>query len=69
MATYAEIQSYIRIKNGFAVKTCWIADVKNQFGLITRIAYNRKSSKRLHPCPGNKKKHIIEAFRHFKMIS
>jgi len=68
MATYKEIQKYIKEKYGFIPKTCWIADIKNQYGLTTRVSPNRKSEKRLHPCPKNKKKFLIQAFHHFEMI-
>ena len=68
MATYEEIQNYIGEKNGFTIKRCWIADVKNKFGLITRKAPNRRGTQRLHPCPKNKENYIIEALRHFEMI-
>lgn len=68
MATYKEIQNYIKEKYGFTVKTCWITDIKNKFGLTQRRAYNRRSFQRLHPCPKNKKRQIIEALRYFKMI-
>ncbi len=67
MATYIQIQNFIKNKYNFSVKTCWIADVKNQFGLTTKVAHNRKSSQRTHPCPENKKKYIAEALRYFKM--
>lgn len=68
MATYKEIQNYIKEKYKFVVQTCWIADIKNGFGLITRKAPNKKGSQRLYPCPQNKKSYIIEALRYFKMI-
>jgi hypothetical protein len=68
MATYKEIQNYIKEKYKFTVKTCWIADIKNKFGLITRKAPNRKGLQRLHPCPQSKESYIVEALRYFKMI-
>lgn len=68
MATYKEIQNYIKEKYRFSVKTCWIADIKNRFGLITRSAPNRKGEQRVHPCPKNKEVYIIEALKYFKMI-
>ncbi len=40
MATYKEIENYVRSNFGFVPKTCWIADVKSSFGLTKRIAYN-----------------------------
>ena len=68
MATYKQIQNYVKQKNGFIPKTCWIADIKSQYGLITRVAYNRKGKGRTNSCPKNKKKFIISTFRHFGMI-
>lgn len=68
MATYKEIENYIKEKNGFTVKGCWIADVKDKFGILTRISPRRKGKNRKHPCPKNKEKYIIEALRYFKMI-
>jgi hypothetical protein len=69
MGTYAQIQDYTKREYGYKAKTCWIADVKDGFGLITRKAHNRKSFQRIHPCPENKKENIVEALRYFKMIN
>ena len=69
MATYYQIQEYIKKKYGYSVKTCWIADVKEQCGLNPRIAPNREViSKRKHPCPDEKIKSIKDAFKEFGMI-
>ncbi len=68
MATYKQIQNYVKQKYGFIPKTCWIADLKSQYRLTTRVAYNRKGKERTYPCPKNKEKYIIEALRYFKMI-
>lgn len=52
MATYREIQDDIRSREGRAVKTCWIAHVKELNGLPLRSASNRRSaSERVYPCP------------------
>jgi hypothetical protein len=68
MATYKEIQAYIKRKHGIAVKTCWIAHVKEMCGLNPRIASNRHSLKeRVNPCPPNKVAIIKDAFKHFGM--
>lgn len=69
MATYVQIQEFIKKKYAYSAKSCWIADVKNQFGLIKRVAHNRISSERKYPCPENKKNHVIDALRYFKMIN
>ena len=69
MATYAEIQRYVKDRYGFQAKTCWIADVKAEHGLITRQAPNRISqSKREVPCPPDKRPAIKDALHHFEMI-
>ncbi len=68
MATYSDIQRWIKEKYGYTVKTCWIADVKEQCGILTRQAYNRQSKCRVHPCPENKREAIIKAFKYFGMI-
>jgi len=69
MATYNEIINYIKISHSFTVKTCWIADIKSQYGLTNRIAHNRIDVKqRTNPCPTDKKEYIINALKHFEMI-
>lgn len=69
MATYKQIQEYIKEKHKVTVKTCWIAHIKEKHNLITRVAPNRKSlNKRVHPCPVNHQSKIEETFKHFKMI-
>ena len=69
MATYKEIQEYIRNEKGYVVKTCWIAHTKSICGIHTRKAANRiDSNSRVYPCPEDKVEDIKEAFRHFGMI-
>jgi hypothetical protein len=69
MATYKAIQNYIKDKYNCSVKTCWIADMKEQCGIITRKAPNRISeTQRVHPCPSDYKQKIEDAFRYFKML-
>ena len=69
MATYKEIQNYIQTKNGFTIKTCWIAHVKEICSLKPRKANNRISQhERKYPCPKDKIVTIKDAFRHFGMI-
>ena len=70
MATYAQIQEYVRNKYGFTVKSCWIAHVKEMNGLNPQISHRRYDPKiRQVPCPAGKVKPIEEAFRYFGMIS
>lgn len=69
MATYKEIQEYVREKNGFTVKTCWIADMKEQCSIPVKKAPNRKDEhSRMKPCPADKKEAIRDAFIHFGML-
>ena len=56
MATYKAIQAEAKRQLGFTVKTCWIADIKAELGLISRMAANRiHRNNRTHPCPPEKK--------------
>jgi hypothetical protein len=41
MATYREIQAWVKKQHGFVPKTCWIAHVMSEHNLITRQASNR----------------------------
>jgi hypothetical protein len=69
MATYKQIQDYIKQYYGYCVKTCWIAHVKELNGLHLRGAPNRFSeSKRKYPCPNNKRSIIENALKHYNMI-
>lgn len=69
MATYKQIQKYVKEEYGFKPKTCWIAHVKEMAGLPVKKAWNRKSEKkRENPCPDSKVEPIMVAFRHFGII-
>jgi hypothetical protein len=69
MATYKEIQAFIKEKYGITTQTCWIAHIKEKCGLHRRPVPNRISEdKRVKPCPAEYEKNIKEAFMHFKMI-
>ena len=69
MATYKEIQTYVKEKYGFIPKTCWIAHMKEVCGISVKNAPNRISpDKREKPCPPEKMKYIKDAFTHFGMI-
>ena len=70
MATYKEIQEYIKINYNFVPKTCWIAHMKEVYGLPVNIASNRYSlHNRKYPCPIDKQSAIYDAFKYFNMIS
>lgn len=69
MATYQEIQAYVKEKYGFVPKTCWIAHMKELCGIPVKNAPNRRSpDRREEPCPPEKMRYIKEAFTHFDMI-
>lgn len=69
MATYREIQEWLRENRQISVKTCHIAHVKSMHNLITRSAPNRQDEDRVYPCPENRVADIEAAFRHFEMIN
>lgn len=68
MATYKEIEAFVKGKYGFKPKTCWIAHVMELCGLEVKPAWNRKGVERANPCPENKRAAIKEALRRFGMI-
>lgn len=69
MATYDQIQQYVKDKYGCSIKTCWIADVKDIHGLKVRNAWNRTDiERRKYPCPKDKIVMIKEAFKYFGML-
>jgi len=69
MATYNEIQKFVKERYGFTPKSCWIADAKEKAGLKVLRAWNRVSDERKNPCPPQKLSSLMDAFRHYKMIS
>lgn len=69
MATYREIQDYIRAHSRFVAKTCWISHVLSDHGLTNGVSGNRIDlDNRAHPCPPNKRQKVEDALRHFGMI-
>lgn len=68
MATYKQIQAWIKQNYGFVPETCWIADMKSQSGLPMKRAPNRKGVERVKPCPPEKMEPIRSALTHFGMI-
>jgi hypothetical protein len=69
MATYRQIQNWVKRNYGFSVETCWIAHVKEICGLEPRKAANRvDENERTNPCPMSKIDPIKQAFRYFGMI-
>ena len=68
MATYAQIQGWVKTRYGFTSKTCWIAHCKEIYGLDRHDAPNRLGLERVAPCPPGKQEAIKTAFRHFGML-
>ena len=69
MATYKQIQDDVRSRYNRAVKTCWIAHVKELNGLATRKAPNRQSTdRRVAPCPERVRPLIEESMRRLGML-
>jgi len=69
MATYKQIQDFVKSNFGVSVKTCHIAHVKHVHGFVMRPAPNRKSlDARVFECPDRNKVLIETAMKHFKML-
>lgn len=68
MATYAQIQEYVRRVYGFVPMTGWIAHVKELHGLPVRRAPNRPGAERVSPCPADKRLAIEDALRHVGLL-
>jgi len=67
MATYSEIQAWVKKKYGWTPKSCWIAHCKELNGLSVRKSHRRKGE-RIEPCPESKRSAIEAAFRYFEMM-
>jgi hypothetical protein len=68
MATYDQIQEWVKQQYGFTPKDCWIAHIKHKCGIPMREAHNRRGEDRVYPCPPDKEDAILSALRHFGMI-
>lgn len=68
MATYKEIQEYVKLEYGYMPKTCWIARSKEINGLNPRKSPNRYGAGRVYPSPAKKQADIRDAFKHFGML-
>jgi len=69
MATYRDIQEDVRRRCGRAIKTCWIAHVKELNGLDLRLAPNRRSAAtRAYPCPPEVRPLIEDSMRRLGML-
>ncbi len=68
MATYMQIQGWVKRHYMFVPQTAWIAHVKELNGLPVERAWNRQGPGRVKLCPGNKRLAIEAALRHFGML-
>ena len=70
-ATYDEIKAYVLEKHGLKVSSLYISQVKRKCGLDVGQNYNlsKKEDAKVPQCPPEKETAIIEAIRHFQMIS
>ena len=69
-ATYEEINAYIKEKYDLNVSNLYIAQIKEECGILERENYNLpkgEGGKKPH-CPIVKREAILDAFEHFKMI-
>lgn len=70
MATYRQIQEWVKARHRFEPKTCWIAHVKELCGLQPRKASNRKDPEvRANPCPPERVEPIKSALKYFRMLT
>ena len=67
MATYRQIQEWVKLNYGFTPKSCWIAHCKEMAGLKPGRSPNRQGDRRLHPCPPGKQPAILAALRYLHM--
>ena len=67
MATYKEIQNWVKEEYGWIPKGCWIAHCKEIYGLPVKKSPRRERERKV-PCPEEKKHAVKAAFEHFKML-
>lgn len=68
MATYEQIQKWVKENYGFYPKTCWIAHVKEISGLPVQPSSRHRGKERANPCPPNNVEPIQIALQHFGML-
>ncbi len=68
-ATYEQIKAYVKEEFGLNVSNLYIAQVKREFGIVERINYNIGAEGHKVPqVTEEKRKAIMDALNHFKMI-
>ena len=70
-ATYPQIKEYVLEQTGLKVSSLYISQIKRKCGLEVGDSYNKPKSEeaRVPQCPPEKEKAIMDALRHFGMIS
>lgn len=70
-ATYPQIKEYVLEQTGLKVSSLYISQIKRKCGLEVGDSYNKPKSEDAHvpQCPPEKEKAIMDALRHFGMIS
>ena len=70
-ATYEQIKAYVLEKHGLKVSSLYISQVKRKCGIIERENYNKPKAEnsRQPKCPPEKEAAILDALRHFGMMS
>lgn len=65
MATYEELEAWIKNEHRFTPRRCWIAHVKSLVGIANSRVRN---ADRKVPCPDERRDAIKAALKHFKML-
>jgi len=65
MATYKQIQEYVKQNYGYSCKSCWIAHMKEVCGLNPK---RQNPGQRTNPCPEHRQQNLVEVFKHFNLI-
>ena len=70
-ATYPQIKEYVLEQTGLKVSSLYISQIKRKCGLDVGDSYNKPKSEdaRVPLCPPEKETAIMDALRHFGMIS
>ncbi len=70
-ATYPQIKKYVLEQTGLKVSSLYISQIKRKCGLEVGDSYNKPKSEDAHvpQCPPEKEAAIMDALRHFGMIS
>ena len=70
-ATYPQIKEYVMEQTGLKVSSLYISQIKRKCGLDVGDSYNKPKSEnaKVPQCPPEKEKAIMDALRHFGMIS